>query len=81
MVVNALSVVHGSKNLCMEKGSPSALSLLRKELPFMKRSDLEQYLGQKVTVSFPFDTYTGYLHKTEEAAFRNDSNIYLKPSV
>lgn len=49
----------------------------------MKRSDLEQYLGQKVTVtvSFPFDTYTGYLHKTEEAAFRNDPNIYLKPSV
>lgn len=47
----------------------------------MKRSDLEQYLGQKVTVtvSFPFDTYTGYLHKTEEAAFRNDPNIYLKP--
>lgn len=47
----------------------------------MKRSDLEQYLGQKVTVSFPFDTYTGYLHKTEEATFRNDPNIYLKPSV
>lgn len=47
----------------------------------MKRSDLEQYLGQKVTVSVLSDIYTGYLHKTEEAAFRNDPNIYLKPSV
>lgn len=45
----------------------------------MKRSDLEQYLGQKVTVSVLSDTYTGYLHKTGEAAFRNDPNIYLKP--
>lgn len=47
----------------------------------MKRSDLEQYLGQKVTVSIPSSTYTGYLHKTEEATFRNDPNIYLKLSV
>lgn len=47
----------------------------------MKRSDLEQYLSQKVTVSIPPSTYTGYLHKTEEATFRNDPNIYLKPSV
>lgn len=45
----------------------------------MKRSDLEQYLGQKVTVSVLSDIYTGYLHKTEEAVFQNDPNIYLKP--
>lgn len=47
----------------------------------MKRSDLEQYLHQHITVTlFNDTTYSGYLHKTREESFRNDPNLYWKPN-
>lgn len=44
----------------------------------MKRSDLEKYLGKKVTITlFDNDVITGELHKTGEEQFKNDANLYL----
>lgn len=44
----------------------------------MKRCDLEKFLQKTVTV-LCYDGYSaeGELHKTGEALFRNDPNLYL----
>ena len=40
----------------------------------MKRSELEKYLGKRVTVTlFDGDVISGELHKTGEEAFKNRS--------
>lgn len=44
----------------------------------MKRSELEKYLGKKVTITlFDNDIITGVLHKTGEEKFKYDPNLYL----
>lgn len=43
----------------------------------MKREELEKMLGAKVAITlFDNEVITGYLHKTSEAIFKNDFNIY-----
>lgn len=44
----------------------------------MKRSELEKYLGKKVTITlFDNDIITGVLHKTGEEKFKYDPNLYI----
>ena len=44
----------------------------------MKRSELEKYLGKKVTVKlFDNEEMTGELHKTGEERFKYDPNLYI----
>lgn len=44
----------------------------------MKRSDLEKYLGKKVTITlFDNEVITGELHKTGEEQFKNNPNLYI----
>lgn len=44
----------------------------------MKRSELEQYLGKTVTITFfDNDIITGVLHKTGEKQFKYDPNLYI----
>lgn len=70
-----ISIIHE------EMRHPCPISSSFKEYHHMKRSDLEQYLNQYITVTlFNDTTYSGYLHKTREEAFRNDPNLYWKPN-
>lgn len=44
----------------------------------MKRMELEQYLGKSVEITlFDNEVITGKLHKTGEAKFKSDPNLYL----
>lgn len=44
----------------------------------MKRSELERYIGKKVTITlFNGDVRSGELHKTGEEIFKNDPNLFL----
>jgi hypothetical protein len=44
----------------------------------VKRSDLEKYLGKKVTITlFDNDVITGELHKTGEEQFKDNPNLYI----
>lgn len=44
----------------------------------MKRSELEKYLGKKVTIKlFNNEIITGVLHKTGEEQFKHEPNLYI----
>lgn len=44
----------------------------------MKRSELEKYLGHKITVKIiDGDVYTGILHRTGEESFIDEAELYM----
>ncbi len=47
-------------------------------MAYLKREEFEKFLGKKVKIKlFDGDFLVGELHKTGEAKFKNDANLFI----